>query len=262
MPPFKIAPISQKNFLKFGTAIDQFEKFTKKETEDSFSRNLKIMKKSDYFINPPVRKTISSGEEKLKQFENILYNGFDLPLNRFQREWAILCTQALLPIIMGEDWLKYGPNVLRKRKWKIPKKMVVAISTRRIGKTYFKMRVGSVMAKIRPGLRIAMAATAQRISSEAKATAKQLCNQIDLKSLKDNEENVWLENPDFPGDETKATKMGFYPSNPKIDFRDVNNEPYTYFSPCYHNISFYILVESLIDFIRLMSLFSFQITVI
>jgi len=218
MSSVQLRPIARVNFLNFSDAFKKFETFSKKETEEIYSKTCKLMKRNDYFINPPKRVQLSTGEERVKKFEDILYNGYDIPLNRFQREWSVMCVQALLPLIMGEeDWLKTGPNVLKRRKWKIPKKIVVAITTRRIGKTYFKIRLIVTVAKVRPGLRIAVAATGQRISTEAKITAKSLCVQLGLKIIKDNEENLWIEDENFPNNENKATKIGFYPSNPEID---------------------------------------------
>ena len=232
---FRLRPIVNKRGLNFTKGFTQWEAQAKKDFGDVYDTKFKIMPKSHYFVDPPKKKVISEGEQKLKAFEDLLYNGYSIMLNRFQKEFAILCEKASLPLIMGEEeWVTSGPSILKKRKWSVPKKMVAGLSNRRQGKTYFMIRFAVTLAKISPGKRIMLASTAQRISNESKQTAYGLCKEIDLKILKHNQENMWVSEEwkelqgEDPTDPT-VTKMGFYPSNPKIDVSKTA-------SPYYHRI--------------------------
>lgn len=214
-PKFKIGPCIEKTKtnLNFKTAFAQWEAYSKKEVGEEYRKNYRVMKKAKYFVNTPADVITSSGEERVKRFEDILKNGYAMMMNRFQKEFSHICTQALLPLIMGEDeWRKYGPSLLKKRKWKVPKKMVACLSNRRMGKTLVMVRVIVTLAKVMPGYRIAVASNAQRISDEAKKKAVELANEMELNLIKNTQECVAIS--EDPEDKSITSEINFYPSNP------------------------------------------------
>jgi len=183
------------------------------------------MKKERYFINPPQKEQMSSGEKRLKEFEHILMSGFTKYLNRFQRELANVCTQALTPIIMGQDeWLKYGPELLKKRNLPVPKKIVAALSSRRMGKTYLMIRLLVCLSKVLQEKRYALASTAQRISDESKHLALELMTELGIIPFSHNKEDIVLKDePNNPF--STESKMCFYPSSPKVSNKQFCNLP-------------------------------------
>ena len=120
---FRLDPCIKKTNINFRNAFIQWEAFSKKEVGEEYRKTFRVMKKSKYFVNTPKEQTISSGEERIKSFEDTLKNGFNMALNRFQKEFSHVCMQALLPLLMGEDeWRKYGPALLKEEKMEGSKK--------------------------------------------------------------------------------------------------------------------------------------------
>lgn len=211
---FRIEPCIKKTNINFRNAFIQWEAYSKKEVGEEYRRTFRVMKKAKYFVDTPEEHTISSGEERVKNFEDTLKNGFNMMLNRFQKEFSNVCMQALLPLIMGEDeWRKYGPNLLKKRKWKVPKKMVACLSNRRMGKTLVMVRIIVTLAKIMPGYRVAVASNAQRISDEAKKKLVELAEELELNIPRNTQEVVIIS--EDPMDKTVTSEINFYPSNPE-----------------------------------------------
>ena len=227
--PCVIPPLpSNGKRLYFKNAFLEWEERSKQETKIQYETKFRVMKKTRYFVNPPKMHTISSGEERLKQFEHVLHNGFELPLNRFQKGFSQICTQALLPLIMGdEDWKRHGPEVLKKRGWKVPKKIAAGLSLRQAGKTTLICRILATLAKIKPGYRIMVASIAQRISDESRLQMLALCAELGLKIVKENQETIWIseDSPDDPN--AVITKIGFYPSVAKVDISQLVSDHFS-----------------------------------
>jgi hypothetical protein len=97
--------------LKFASYDHYFQVQKKRvEEEDEIEfKSQEIYTRESYFINPPRNNSYSAGEERFKEFENLLENGTGWKRATFQREFHDKATMVLAPNIIGDDWDVIGP---------------------------------------------------------------------------------------------------------------------------------------------------------
>ena len=115
-------------------------------------RRFEVIDKEQDFVNPMHRAQMSEGRKRLQQFENIIKSEYSVKPHKFQQGFINQATIALAPIILGDDWAKEGPKLMKERGWTHISMMVAAKTARRFGKSYAVgmvciafMRVGMIL---------------------------------------------------------------------------------------------------------------------
>ena len=170
----------------------------------------------------------SVGLKRFRLFEETLENGFgrNWRRERVQREYHDLCTNALAPVILGDDWDRDGPDLSRARGWIFRSHLVVCKTPRRFGKSVATAMIMAALAvafsTYPPGENFAISSfsTGKRASSGLADYCLQLLKAAGSmpRVIKHNQESVWLRTGE-PGDEfAPIVKITFYPSNRKMSF--------------------------------------------
>lgn len=86
---------------------------------------------------------------RLRRFEEILESGFQWRRHTMQRKWHEDVVQALAQLIVGDDWEKVGPELMRQRGWRSPiPKASMAMAPRRFGKSVGMISVVIALAEV------------------------------------------------------------------------------------------------------------------
>lgn len=88
-----------------------FEEWKKKvnEEDEIHFRTEKIPTRESFILNPPATTSFLAGEERFRQFENLLENGTSWKRHTFQKEFHQQAVMVLAPNIIGDDWDTIGP---------------------------------------------------------------------------------------------------------------------------------------------------------
>ena len=180
-------------------------------------RRYEVKPKDKLWISPEDKIQVSEGEKKLQEFEDILYNGFSWKLHNFQRGFAEKAVIALAPSIVGDDWGRDGPRIIKERGWETPSQMVMAKAPRRFGKTAVVAMLVIAYAEVMPRTTQAIFSTGRRASKNLLDICHKFALErgfrpgIEIEHF--NQEELWIRNPRDP---REATKIMSYPANAKI----------------------------------------------
>ena len=163
----------------------------------------------------------TSGEQRLRDFEELLENGYryrDEPLKRspFQRDFCDICVRALSANIVGTDWPKIGQKIMQDHGWRDVKKYAAASAPRRFGKSVMLACLMINYAIFVPRSRQCVFSTGARASSDDLDLMVQFLHDLGLSHwifTKNHECMVLL--PDRAKPEDKR-KISCYPANEKI----------------------------------------------
>lgn len=116
------------------------------------AKNYEIYERDVYFTHPPKLNDTLQGEERLRRFENIIFNGYHYKPHKFQQGFLKEAVKGLAELLVGpEDWRTIGPSIIQQRGWTTMSKMILAKAPRRFGKS---MAVGMIViayAAVMPG---------------------------------------------------------------------------------------------------------------
>ena len=123
--------------------------------EEAFVEHCKkheIHERGIYFTNPPKKDGMLQGEKTLREFENLVYNGYKYKPHKFQRGFLQQAIKGLAELLVGaEDWRSVGPSIIKQRGWKEMSKMILAKAPRRFGKSIAVGMIVIAFALVMPG---------------------------------------------------------------------------------------------------------------
>ncbi len=159
-----------------------------------------------------------AGLERLHRFEDLLENGFRTRNHLFGRDFTRAVVGTMADWIMGKDWERYGPELIRERHWYNRSKGVVANAPRRFGKTMVTAKVEAVTAAVMEGSVQNPYSPGQRASVLMLNTIYKLVLELGLgdKIVKYNQETLWLKFGQKDDPLAPISKIYCFPSNPKI----------------------------------------------
>jgi hypothetical protein len=121
----------------------------KRHHEEVFIQEAKkyeLFERDVYFVDEVKEQEITAGEQRLRKFEKLLFDGFSYKPHRFQMGFLKEAVKGLAELIVGaEDWLQIGPQIEKQRGWKEMSKMILAKAPRRFGKS---MAVGMIVISV------------------------------------------------------------------------------------------------------------------
>jgi len=167
----------------------------------------------------------SIGLLRFRLFEEILENGFGEDWRReyLQRDYHELCTQAIAPLIIGDDWDRVGPELCVVRGWKYLSPVVLCKLARQIGKSVATAQVIVAMACAftkyppRTEFKIASFSTGKRATGGLRRYCLRLLQASGYDAWIDeqNQEEISLKTGDRDSFGPKI-RINFYPSNATI----------------------------------------------
>lgn len=190
--------------------------------EDEFLLDYKkysVKSPEEYFVENVKEPKELAGEKRLRDFENLIYNGFSYKPHKFQRGFLNEATKGLAPLLVGqEDWMVIGPTITRQRRWDEVSKMIMAKAPRRFGKSVSVGMINVGMAILVPGITQSIFSTGRRASRNLlEICYKLLCDLgLQYRVEKFNQEELFIVDP-LTG---KKSCIFCYPSNSKIDHPD------------------------------------------
>ena len=173
----------------------------------------------------------SVGLKRFRLFEETLENGFgpEWRRERVQREYHELCSNGLVALILGDDWARDGPELVRIRGWAYRSQLVMCKLPRRFGKSVATAQVMAALAVAfvyypqSKNFTIGSFSTGKRASSGLADYCLQLLKaaKMDDRFVRQNQETIELSTIE-PEDDYDSTapliKLNFFPSNPKISY--------------------------------------------
>lgn len=197
--------------------IQEYKKYDTKTLDELFVRDVKEPKEL-------------AGEKRLRDFENLIYNGYSFKPHKFQRGFLEEATKGLAPLLVGqEDWLSVGPTIIRQRRWEEMSKMIMAKAPRRFGKSVAVGMIVIALALLVPGITQSIFSTGRRASRNLlEICYKLLCDLgLQYRVEKFNQEELFIVDP-VTG---KKSSIFCYPSNSKIDilFFLITSDRYPFF---------------------------------
>ena len=200
-----------------------FAKTSDYYTEDLYHtyKKYQVLERDEYFIKPQkaIRKT--KGEERLKKFEGIREHGFGPGWRRevFQKEFHEITARAMLENLLGDDFDRIGPRIIRERGWEYVVKVALGKAPRRFGKTVaVGMDVVAYAEVIMESVQ-SIFSTGRRASKHLLDVTYKLAIERGMgpRIVKFNEENLWIrmdDEPNMQGD--SVSKIFSYPANARI----------------------------------------------
>lgn len=183
--------------------IQEYKKYSVKTTEE-------------YFVKNVIEPRELAGEKRLRDFENLVYNGYTYKPHKFQRGFLEEAIKGLAPLLVGhEDWMIAGPTIIRQRGWNEVSKMIMAKAPRRFGKSVAVGMIVIALALLVPGITQSIFSTGRRASRNLlEICYKLLCDLgLQYRVEKFNQEELFIVDP-VTG---KQSGIFCYPSNSKID---------------------------------------------
>lgn len=159
------------------------------------SKQQQILSREDYITNPPDVQRATTGEERLREFEELLENGFGIERGDFQREFHAQVTKEVAENIVGpEDWAKIGEKLKRARGWRIIRQRLMASAPRRFGKSVALAQIVAAYAVIVPASVQCIFSTGRRASKNDLEIIYKLICDLGHKDwiVKFNDEELWL----------------------------------------------------------------------
>lgn len=107
------------------------------------------------------------GAKRLQWYEDLMENGFEFRRSQFQRGFNDMCERALIEDLVGAEWIKLAPDVMKQRQWgkEDMKKFVLAKAPRRFGKSQSVGRQVCCYAIVASGKVQAIFSTGKRAST-------------------------------------------------------------------------------------------------
>jgi hypothetical protein len=136
------------------------------EDEENEYRTEKIHKRDSFILDPPCLNNLLAGEERFRQFEDLLENGTSWKRHTFQKEFHQQAAMVLAPNIIGEDWDTIGPVLIKERKWGAQRssKILLGVGPRRFGKSIAQALLAFSYSLTVPNSKQAIFSTSERIS--------------------------------------------------------------------------------------------------
>jgi hypothetical protein len=132
--PCRLAPLTTPLIVR-RNAFNDFIQHHKNESNQRKMKRMVHTREQDA-VNPPRVFESSVGEKRLRDFEDILENGFTWKRGRFQREFHDNCTNVMSSSLVGQDdWAKIGTNIAKSRGWTKQSKLILGKAPRRFGKS-------------------------------------------------------------------------------------------------------------------------------
>ena len=150
---------------------------------------------------------------RLKRYEEILERGFVWRRHRFQKGFHDECVKALAPSIVGRDWDRVGPRIIKERLWLHLAQIVIAKAPRRFGKSAGVGMNAATYAEVMHGSVQAIFSTGRRASRNLLDICYKMIIERGLGPYicRYNQEELWIKFPDG-----KTSKIFSYPANAKI----------------------------------------------
>ncbi len=163
------------------------------------------------------------GLARLHRFEDLLENGFQSRNALFQKKFTAAVVGTMADWIVGEDWDRYGPDLIRERGWYNRSKGVIANAPRRFGKTMITSKVESAVAEVMQGSVQSTFSPSKRASVFMLDTVYKLLCELGLadKIVKYNQEMVWIKFGAKNDPLAPISKIYCFPSNPKMSSPNV-----------------------------------------
>jgi hypothetical protein len=199
-----------------------FKKWTD-TAEEAATEELKMLAlhpREKYIMDPPKLVSGVSGEERFREFEWLLENAFAWKRHMFQKEFHERAAMVLAPQIIGDDWDKIGPPLVKERGWSMQRnsRMLLGMGPRRFGKSIAQSMLAAAYALVTPNSTQSIFSTAQRISIYlGELIRKAICDAgMEWRIKKFGEEKMEIYGP-AGSDATDIRKIFYYPANAKID---------------------------------------------
>lgn len=157
------------------------------------------------------------GAKRLRWFEDLMENGFEFRRSQFQRGFNDMCQRALIEDIVGPDWMKMAPDVMKQRRWtkEDMKKFVLAKAPRRFGKSQSVGRQVCCYAVVAAGKVQAIFSTGKRASTNLLQIVYKHVVEVgfgtEIRRF-NQEELFFVANPREP-----MSRVYSYPAKAKID---------------------------------------------
>lgn len=183
--------------------LQEYKKYAVKTTEE-------------YLVDGVKEPKELAGEKRLKDFENLVYNGYTYKPHKFQSGFLDEATKGLAEILVGkEDWMVAGPSIVRQRGWNQMAKMILAKAPRRFGKSIAVGIIVISLALLVPGITQSIFSTGRRASRNLLEICYKMLCDLGLQDRVDkfNQEELFIIDP-VTG---KKSCIFCYPSNSKID---------------------------------------------
>jgi len=200
------------------TAYSDFLKTVETLVQNTAQKNQFVSTSDSLLLLENIEKP-STGEERLRFFEDILENGFKQKLGYFQRKLAQEVVRAMAPVIVGDQWNIIGERICKERGWDDIPKMVLGSAGRRFGKSWVIARC--MIARTETVIKYFDHNDVQSVFSIGKRASGGLRKYV-LEGLQErnlmqyafkcNDENVFLS----CNQNVAIAYMNFYPSNPKV----------------------------------------------
>ncbi len=202
-----------------------FAKTSDYYTEDLYHtyKRYQVLERDEYFVKPKKEVRRTKGEERLKTFETILEHGYGPKWRRelFQKEFHEVTTRAMFENLLGDDFERVGPQIIRERFWEFVAKVALGKAPRRFGKSVAVGMDVIAYGEVMPDSVQSIFSTGRRASKHLLDIAYKLAIERGLghRICKFNEENLWFRNDD---DETNVedgnsvSKIFSYPANARI----------------------------------------------
>lgn len=206
-----------------GSYVNYFDAMESRENESKIkeAKRVKLYPRERYVVDPPQVQTTESGEERFKQFEWYLENGFSWKRHLFQKEFHNKAAMVLAPQIIGSDWDRIGPALIKERKWDLNRnsRMLLGRGPRRFGKSVSMAMLAGSYSLVTPTSTQSIFSTSQRISVYlGELIYKAICDAgLKHRIKKFGEERMEIYGPDGSSEED-IRKIFYYPANAKIDY--------------------------------------------
>lgn len=214
LPPLTIPIIVRRN------AFNDFVNHHKTEIHREQMKR-RVHTREEDAVNPPRVFEASAGEKRLRDFEDILENGYTWKRGRFQREFHDNVTNVMASSLVGvDDWAKIGTNIAKARGWTRQSKLILGKAPRRFGKSSSVAMIAIARSEVliarndsaRADDLQAIFSTGRRASTNLGQYCYRFAQEraLDTQIVKYTEETLWIQGPSG-----FVAKIFFYPSNAK-----------------------------------------------
>jgi hypothetical protein len=148
----------------YAYAFKEHKIYNEDEIIHQFKR-YEVLERDEYFVNPTEEVKELEGLKRLKQFEELVYNGYSYKPHKFQRGFLQNVVKGIAEYLVGtKDWLVVGPSVIKQRGWREISKMILAKAPRRFGKSISVGMVANGIAVVKLGSVQSIFSTGRRAS--------------------------------------------------------------------------------------------------
>jgi hypothetical protein len=208
------------NCTSYLSCFNEWIEIAEEETVREYKR-MRLYPRERYVMDPPKMKQQASGEERLREFEWLLENGFRWKRHKFQKEFHAKAVMVLSQQIVGnEDWDKVGPVLVKERKWDMSRnsKILLGKAPRRFGKSVSSGMLAAAYVIVVPVSTQAIFSTSQRIAFYmGELIYKAICDAgYEWRIKKFGEERMEVWGPLGADDPHDVRKVFYYPANAKV----------------------------------------------